>query len=85
VYVLVYFYVVTGLISNLSHSFIKWRNKEKDKLNTSTSTLYSSSTTAAVSAPVAFSDDMNCIALTPVVMRKRKAEEEPIPFSTGKR
>lgn len=34
--------------------------------------------------PTSACDDP-CIALTPVVMRKRKADDDPLPFSTGKK
>lgn len=67
-----------GLISNLSNSFIKWRNR--DKMNSSAvhcSTVVPCATDAY--------EDVSYVGLTPVVMRKRKAEDDPLPFSTGKK
>lgn len=78
---------VLGLVSNLSNSFTKWRNR--DKHNTST---VSSSCSEAVSVDCdwrttkeSFMLDSHTVAgLTPR-LRKRKAEDDGVAFPVGKK
>ena len=78
---------VEGLVSNLSNSFTKWRNKDKHNVSA-----VSSSCSEALAADSewkvnkeSFMLDGHTVAgLTPR-LRKRKAEDDAVAFSAGKR
>ena len=88
------------MISNLSSSFTKWR-KDKDGKGHNSSNLSVKSSMSYLSfekssllnvdssdmAPmvVDYADQMTGDSTTPKVMRKRKAEEEVVPFSASKK
>lgn len=84
---LVYCLVLAGLVSNLSNSFTKWRNKDKHN----TSAVSSSCSEAAVSDydyrvnkdSLMISNHLGA-AVTPQ-LRKRKAEDDSVGLSVRKR
>lgn len=95
------FYISSGLVTTLSASFSRWRNhKEKNGHNTSTVSDRSTMSYVSFdkSSVMVDGDDLGIseydiqesivyptVAATPKLMRKRKAEDETLPFSTSKK
>lgn len=85
---------LSGLVSNLSSSFSKWRRESKGHNSSSVSDKSSMLSIMSVDMP-----DASCVSemspegemtipadyQTPKVMRKRKASAEMIPFSASKK
>ena len=87
-----------GLVSNLSNSFSKWRRDSKghnqsnisDKSTMSVMSVADKSSilvTDCVDGGYVYEYETNplCPEATPKLMRKRKAEDEVVPFSASKK
>jgi len=80
-------FCVVGLVSNLSNSFTKWRNKDKHNVSAVLSSCSEGVTTNCdwkVSKESLMLDGHTAAGLTPC-LRKRKAEDDVVAFSAGKR
>lgn len=92
------FSYTTGLVSNLSNSFSKWRKDGKGHNSSSMSDKSAMSFSSIDKSSIVMignPDDTDsivcdyfdplCPNATPKMMRKRKAEEEMVPFSASKK
>lgn len=84
--------LLPGIMVNLSSSFSKWRNKDKQNSSAIGSASNSLSITAdnvgdVCSDSLQHIQPLSSVSVegTPVLMRKRKANMEVTPFSAGKR
>lgn len=93
--------MVPGLVTSFSSSFSRWRNKDKQSQNSSLMSDRSALSYISFEKSVVMGDqhradgDLDATiealdislrpAMTPCLIRKRKAEEEFVPFSAKKR